>query len=90
MQGILHHSGDKLFDRFFFIKGKGVNKTWNQREIQRIDFAPKGDLQNRKQLADVASAMELLGKLDEGQIKKEFESYHKLKEQITKLQIVAG
>ena len=26
--------GDLLMDRFFFVKGRGMEKTWNQKEVQ--------------------------------------------------------
>ena len=48
---------------------------------------PKQDIGNKKQLANVTSATELLGKPDATDVKKEFEQYAALKKQIDLLRI---
>ena len=85
---LLDSNGDKLMDRFYYVQGKGLNKTWGQRESQVVSFKPKGDV-TRKALEGVTSAMELLGE-NGGQkgVKDEHEAYKKLSKEIEALKIV--
>ena len=85
---LLDSYGDKLMDRFYYVQGKGLNKSWGQTESQVVSFKPKGDV-TRKALEGVTSAMELLGE-NGGQkgVKDEHEAYKKLSKEIEALKIV--
>ena len=54
--------GDKLFDRFLFIKGLGKVKKWSQKEKQEI--TRNCEAKSAKCLADQGAALELLGPMD--------------------------
>ena len=85
---MLDSDGDPLMDRFYYVQGKGLNKTWGQKESQVVSFKPKGEI-TRKALEGVTSAMELLGE-NGGQkgVKDEHEAYKKLEKEIEALKIV--
>ena len=80
--------GEALLDRFFFVKGRGMEKSWNQKEEQKLQVKPKQDISNKKMLAGVTTAMELLGKPDAESVKQEHQRYGALKKQIDLLRIV--
>ena len=85
---MLDSDGDPLMDRFYYVQGKGLNKTWGQKESQVVSFKPKGEI-TRKALEGVTSAMELLGE-NGGQkgVKDEHEAYKKLSKEIEALKNV--